>query len=268
VCRNTDESDALFKEGMLDAFKVINKRIGVLVNDKYSLAKFVLFGQAAVSVRDKVLAPDVWEASDFTISSWWNLENSIYRAFQDRRQLGVTPQSVVNTLKDMHPIVKELDFTHLVSFIKDRDHFVHRSVDTHYKLDKLIEEMRAFQFKEDDPDAKLGAVLIDIVVTKADKIVESRTSQHALISSRVVNKQILNFCLGELLTIAKIIHQQDNCRHTCFTQFSPTLSTINTLTSLIIHNTRGKRLSKSPAILMLNQSTNTTVLTHTFKYTS
>lgn len=181
-----DETDALFKEGILRAFKDVfsdskakDARISALENDKYNLSKFVLFGQAAVAVRDKVLAPDVYAASDCTISTWWDLQKSIYRAFQDHRQLGSTPQTVVDSLKNMHPIIKDLDFTHLVTFILARNRFVHRSVDTHYNLDELVKEMRKFQFKQDDPDAKLGAVLIDIMVEKADVIVENRIPQHA-----------------------------------------------------------------------------------------
>ena len=61
--------------------------------------------------------------------------------------------------------------------------------------------------------------------------------------------QIIQFsALEELPTIASSIHQ-------LLLAFLHSI-----LISLTTHNTRGQRLSKSPAILALNQSNNTTVI--------
>jgi hypothetical protein len=71
------------------------------------------------------------------------------------------------------------EFTHLVSFIQERNRFVHPGVDSHDELGDLIEDMRAFECKKDDLDAKLGAVLIDIVVDKAEVIVSKQSKAYA-----------------------------------------------------------------------------------------
>lgn len=181
----TDADDASFKIGVLKAFKDIifdnklkEERIGVLEDDKYTLEKFVLFGQAAVVVRDKVLAPHVYEASDYTVD-WNTLQKTIFAAHKNNKPLGKTTQTIIECVKSIHPIVQNLNFTQLIAFIFGRNKYVHRDVDSIYHLKQLVTDMKAFQFKKDDPDAELGAALIDIIVEKADVIIASRATQTA-----------------------------------------------------------------------------------------
>lgn len=153
-------------------FQKLFERVGVLEDDKYRLAKYHIFGQAAVAVRDKVLEPDVFAASGGIVHTWQDLQKALLmKPARKQEKLVNVPDTVVDNLKTRHPIVKPLDFMQLIKFIHAHNRFAHRSLTEVSDVNELVEDMRAFMFKPKDPDAKLGAALLDIVVEKADKIV-------------------------------------------------------------------------------------------------